>query len=59
MSNLAIILAHDPETSLRELVHPYERYGIALELEDAGRPACWDALLACETVGDLAELVGA
>jgi|GEM_PF-6783728 len=55
---LELILSHPEDTRLSELVHPFDRYSIEMELSDAGRPICWDALMECRTVGDLAGLVG-
>lgn len=33
-------------------------YTIELALSDAGKDVNWEALIACETVGDLAGMVG-
>ncbi len=54
---LDLILAHDEDMRLNDIVHPYERYSIALELHDEGCDADWHKLLDCDTVGDLARLV--
>lgn len=56
-STLALILAQPPETPLRALLHPYDRYSLAMDLEDAGNPAPWATVLEWETVNDVARWV--
>lgn len=58
MKTLTLIDAQDSDTPLHEIMHPFDRYSLALELEDAGMPFPWSAVLAWETCGDVKQAVG-
>lgn len=55
---LDLILAQDPDTPLRQILHPFDFYDLALVLEDRGQTLPWEQVLALETCGQVAELVG-
>lgn len=43
------------ETPLSDMPPPFDLYGLALELDDAGTPAPWGKVLAWQTCGDVAD----
>lgn len=53
---LGLILNADPDTPLAQLCRGFDFYDLALELEDRGIKVVWDALLAMDTCGEVAEL---
>ena len=53
---LTLILSADPDTPLAQLCRGFDFYDLALELEDRGANVVWDALLAMDTCGEVAEL---
>ena len=58
MTTLTLILHHPADTPLREILHLFDRYSLALELDDAGKPAPWDTVLAWETCGQVQQWAG-
>ena len=54
---LPLILASDPETPLSDLLHPFDRYDLALDLEDRGIAVAWDAVLEMRTCGEVQAIV--
>lgn len=55
---LPILLSQDADTPLRDLLHPFDLYGLELELHDRGIDIAWPALLAMETCGEVQGLCG-
>lgn len=55
---LTLILASDPETPLSDLLHPFDRYDLALGLEDRGIAYDWHTLLEMRTCGEVQALCG-
>jgi len=53
---LTLILSADPDTPLADLLHPFDYYDLELALDDRGIKVAWDALLAMDTCGEVAEL---
>lgn len=56
-STLDLILAQPDDAPLADLLHPYDRYSLALDLEDSGKAAPWPTVLEWETCGDVARWV--
>lgn len=57
-NTLGIALSMPADTSLRAILHPFDRYSLALELDDAGKPAPWDTVMGWETCGQVQDWAG-
>lgn len=53
MSILELILAQDDDTLIASILHPFDRYSLALDLSDAGITVTWETVLAWETCGEV------
>lgn len=53
-----ICMNQPADTPLRDLLHPFDFYDLALAFEDAGINLKWDQVLALETCGQVQELLG-
>lgn len=54
---IPILCALDPETPLRDYLHPLDRYNLDMALEDMGKKAPWQVILSWETAGQVQEWV--